>query len=461
MARADDSFRQLGLSISELETLSAGGRFVRVLEALSEIDDPTRRAGLAAQALGNAGRDLLPLIASGPAGISRLVAESERLFGVVTDDEVRRAVDLTDAAGRLRTALGGLSFSIGDALARNATAALDAITGLVVNVREFIERNPGLVQGVAQAAAVVAALGTSLIAAGIAAGSLNQIIGVSINAVEALSVAAKLLQASALLPIIGVVAGVAGAIGLLVLTFDSARDAAGRFLNDLGTIANDAPEVIGAIADAIGSGEIQRAFEIVATSVRLTWLSLVDFLAGVFNDFTRSLLAPLTNAVNAALNFVENNPNVAGGFLRSFGGTSGAAIAPSLGENGALNLALRGFLQALGVGLESAGGERNAELIALEQRLDELIRQGEEERDDRQTRRFGDASVFDATFLPDVPTFRGVVASLGRSAVGFDPSIARRQVGGADVQQQIADNTERSARTLERLDTKLGPPVFQ
>jgi len=122
LSTAKDALADLGLSAKDFKGLSPEDQFTVLGEALSRIEDPSRRAAIAMTILGRSGTALLPMVAKGAAGL----------------DELRKkARDL------------GLSISTKDAA---------AIT--------WINQNRGLIVSVAKPAVGVVAAGAALVVAG-------------------------------------------------------------------------------------------------------------------------------------------------------------------------------------------------------------------------------------------------------------------------------------------------------
>jgi len=74
-----DALTDLGLEYKDLAGLAPEDQFKLLAEAISRIEDPTRKAALAQALFGRAGTQLLPMMASGAKGIEILQAEARRL----------------------------------------------------------------------------------------------------------------------------------------------------------------------------------------------------------------------------------------------------------------------------------------------------------------------------------------------------------------------------------------------
>lgn len=110
----------------------------------------------------------------------------------------------------LSNAANNVKISIGDALTPMVAAAAEGLTSLIEPVAEFIEQNPAIVQGLT---AMVGVLGVATVALG------------AYTAATKLAAKASALLKAAQLPGIGVIAGVAAAVGGLVFGISALVDA--------------------------------------------------------------------------------------------------------------------------------------------------------------------------------------------------------------------------------------------
>ena len=122
MATYIRSFDRIGLSAEELMELSPEDQFIRITEAIAELESPTLRAATAQDIFGRAGTQLLPLMAEGKEGLKDLREEAHKL-GIVFDQEAAdSAAEFKDSLTRLNGALNGVKFT----LARELMPSLEA-----------------------------------------------------------------------------------------------------------------------------------------------------------------------------------------------------------------------------------------------------------------------------------------------------------------------------------------------
>lgn len=92
--KGDDSFKKLGLSLSQLKAMSPDEAFAKVGAAVGSIEDPMQRASAAVAIFGKSGAELLPMFAS---NMEEARQKAEELGLVLSDDTLSAAEGLGDA----------------------------------------------------------------------------------------------------------------------------------------------------------------------------------------------------------------------------------------------------------------------------------------------------------------------------------------------------------------------------
>lgn len=95
----------VGLSASQLATMSVEDRFLAVAEGISRIQDPAAKASLAMDLLGKSGADLVPMMEEGSAGIRGLMAEANQLGLTISGPQAKAAAAFDDSWQQLTAAL--------------------------------------------------------------------------------------------------------------------------------------------------------------------------------------------------------------------------------------------------------------------------------------------------------------------------------------------------------------------
>lgn len=141
-------FRSLGVEFRR-DALHARG-VVEVLPELADriaaIRDPYAQAAAATALFGGAGRDLLPWLRKGSAGMAEYTALAKR-YGVVSEDGARAAIALQQAQTQLELSVGGLRTAIGTRLAPVLTPLLRHWADWIAAHRELISQRIAEVVG--------------------------------------------------------------------------------------------------------------------------------------------------------------------------------------------------------------------------------------------------------------------------------------------------------------------------
>ena len=106
MGKDAEKFAKLGVTAKD--PIDALGQLADILNG---IDDPQKRAAVAADALGKSWQELAPLLSEGSRGIRALTDEGVQLSGV-TDENNKRAAEFGDNLEKLKTGSIGLANSI-------------------------------------------------------------------------------------------------------------------------------------------------------------------------------------------------------------------------------------------------------------------------------------------------------------------------------------------------------------
>ncbi|GAH74557.1 unnamed protein product, partial [marine sediment metagenome] len=161
------TFRHLGIEVEELQGLSPEEQFLRIAEAIAEIEDPTKRAALAQDVFGRAGTELLPLFAAGKEGLAELRQEAHDL-GIVFDQEAaNKAAELSDAMHRMKEATSGVKMAIAEQLIPVLVPLIKRVVELISRFSEWAKENPVLTKliviGTTALGALLVALGMFLL----------------------------------------------------------------------------------------------------------------------------------------------------------------------------------------------------------------------------------------------------------------------------------------------------------
>jgi len=155
-----------------------------VADRFAAMPDGVSKTALALDLFGRSGKDLIPLLNGGRAGLEEMAREARALGRVIDEDTAKRAEHLNDNITRLKGALEGLSFEIAQRAVPAAIRITDAMISwvreggmerLVQYLRDAAEWAKNIGVWIASYAVVkhVLDLASAMRAAAIAAGGLN------------------------------------------------------------------------------------------------------------------------------------------------------------------------------------------------------------------------------------------------------------------------------------------------
>ena len=181
---AQASFAALGLDVGRLLSMSPDQQFTAIAEALSKVENPTERLGLAMEIFGKSASKLMPVLAGGASGIQAFRAEAQRLGLSISGETADAADQLGTQIEILKDQTLRVAVAIGEALAPAAREVVAALQGGIGAVVQWIKANResvvaavgwGIAIGVVGAA--IAAVGVGIIATGAIITGLGTIIG--------------------------------------------------------------------------------------------------------------------------------------------------------------------------------------------------------------------------------------------------------------------------------------------
>lgn len=131
--KAIDTFNRLGIGV-----LDAGGNvrsteaiFRDVAQAMTGIDDPSRRAAVAVDLFGKSGQKLLPVLEGGAAGLSEFERQAKAAGMVLSDDMIAQADEAADKLAALEFSMTKLGQAAAASFAPGISEAADAIERLL------------------------------------------------------------------------------------------------------------------------------------------------------------------------------------------------------------------------------------------------------------------------------------------------------------------------------------------
>lgn len=129
----------IGVSLRELEGLSAEDQIKLLSDAIRGVPDDAERGAAALKLFGGSGQELLPLLMQGSAGISELTARAESLGLVLDRETIAKSEALGDTLDNLDMQAKITAARVGSYLAPIVTDAAERMGAWAAENRGFIE----------------------------------------------------------------------------------------------------------------------------------------------------------------------------------------------------------------------------------------------------------------------------------------------------------------------------------
>jgi len=303
-----DALADLGLEYKDLAGLAPEDQFKLLAEAISRIEDPTRKAALAQALFGRAGTQLLPMMASGAKGIEILQAEARRLGLTMSSEDAKAAEDFTDALDALWKVVKMGVFNVGAALAPVLQQIAETFTSVAMKVSAWVKANQELIVTALKVIAIVIAVGIALAALGTVISGLGTMLGVLITVITTVAAVLKILGAviAFLVSPIGMVIAAMAALGAyLVYTTGAGGKALAWLGKKFGVLKDDALTAYQGIADALAAGDIGLAVKILWLTIKMEWTRGVNFLEKAWLNFRNFFIKIGYDAWHGLLAIVE------------------------------------------------------------------------------------------------------------------------------------------------------------
>jgi hypothetical protein len=302
---AQQTFRQLGLSASDLAHLSPDQQFELIADRLAKIQNPAQKAALAMEIFGKTGTSLLPLMANGAAGILDLRPQAQALGLVMSTEDAQAAEAFGDTLDTLWKVLRMGVVQIGAAVEPILSDLAQTIIRVSVTTSNWIKGNRQLIATVFKVAIGVAAAGAALFVLGTLISGVGSAFGVlaslAVGFGSALGVIGTILGAL-LSPVGAVTAGIV-ALGAYLLNVSGAGSAALEWLGrQFAALQADALGAFQGISDALAAGDIGLAAKILWLTLKLEWQKGINALNALWLNVKSFFVSVWTEAVyNAAV----------------------------------------------------------------------------------------------------------------------------------------------------------------
>lgn len=438
-----DALKAMGLTVDDLIGKSPEEQFAIIADAISKIEDPTRKAAAAAQFFGRSGVQLLPLLNGGARGMEELREQARALGLTISNQAAKDAAELTDELNIGRRVVRALAFEVGSALAPSLIKGTKATRSIVKGSIDWVRENKDLVRTVAAVAGGGLLLGTSIYAIGIAAAITSFAVGGLTTIIGALGAGVGILGgvlASVLSPIGLLTAGVVTLSSILLVRSGVMSKAAMSIKLSFGALFQGVSETLSAIKRALMAGDIELAGKIMMKSLEVVWETGISELKSLWIDFEGFMLKSIIKIANAGT-------AIASGIK---GGLS------ALLNGGDIYQALTGFAQGVGAGAGNPGGildliDKNTDdrKSGTKTKLDELLDELRQLR--KQIPETGSGAGGLRDFFPELADLQASLGQSTRSTRGATTSATLFSLQGNPIEKKIEENTQKTADEAEAL----------
>lgn len=439
--QAAKALDELGISQSSLMAANPEERFKMLADGISRIQDPAQRAAAAMKVFGKSGNELIPMLALGGDGITKMQEQFAALGLAVPSKDIGMFAAFGDELGTIGKQLKRIWHEFGAALIESVSPFLPIFKSLLAQAIEFAQNNRGLIKIVLAFGAALAVAGTAIVGIGGAMAAVGAIIsGVSaaIAALPAIAAALGAVFAFITGPVgifVAVAAGVALIVGAIITAFVQLTDVGAKtwdsLIAGLQSVWTIFRQTVGGIFDAIIAGQWSLAFEIAWAAVVLVFKANIATLTGLTTQFVEWFVRPILDGLR----------KVEEGFEYVFGPIGVVAAAQD----------------KLGMFAEETRQAAWADFRAQKAELERLTAAAAKARekvaakfDFSRTRPEG----ADTTNTTAVAT---QAAKSGAAVLGTFSATVAGMLGGArpEIMEAIAENTQRSAETLDRIEDKM------
>lgn len=147
-AKLQEGFKKLGVSLSDLRTLSPDQILQKTIDGFAKIKDPAERARLEVEKFGKAGQLLDPMLRGGTESVEELRKAAEKLGIVLSDEEIQRAEETSHKLHALNMELRA---NVAKAVTDNAGAIeslATSLTNMATGLAKFWSQNPQQAMGI-------------------------------------------------------------------------------------------------------------------------------------------------------------------------------------------------------------------------------------------------------------------------------------------------------------------------
>lgn len=383
---ARKKFEALHLSVKELKNLPPDQAFIKIAEAVSKIQNPSKQAAVSLDLLGKKGMMLLPLMKAGAAGIKVMTDEAARLGITMSTEDAMAAEAFGDKTAKAMTQIKTAFVRMGAAILPILEPVIDKISDVLKVTAEWINKNRGLVVLALSAGVALLAFSYAITAVGVAISVAGSVIGWTVTGFTLLGTALAAVSTLAnpvgiaLVVLLGVMTGLANWSKV-------AADSMEWLGSIFGPLKDEAVSTMSAIGNAIAAGNIQAAVKVLWAFLNLQWQKGTASLLSAWYNFTLPAVLAWNTAVYKMADIavdafwsIQSAFGALSDFIAKSSGSAAFAFTRTwIGALAAVGAASIKFRSLFDKNVNVAG-----EMLALGQQVGEMMQQAIGQNDSTQ-----------------------------------------------------------------------------
>ena len=122
------NFIKLGIDVNKFNELGLEEKFKVIAERMKEIKDPGQKVAIAMSVLGDSGKDLIPILKDGAAGVEKYGIEAKKAGLIISKDMIDKNVKMGDELDKMSKKFNALAASITSFVAPAFNIVLDGLS---------------------------------------------------------------------------------------------------------------------------------------------------------------------------------------------------------------------------------------------------------------------------------------------------------------------------------------------
>ena len=272
--KAQERFAKLGISMSDLSSMSREDVFAAVVSGMQGMADTTERAALANDLFGKSGQNLTPLFNETAESTEALKQAAHDLGFVMSDEAVKASADFKDSLDTLQRTFSGVKNNLVGELLPGFSKVLDGLSELLVGGKDAKEKIQKGTQEIVESLKDI----------------FPRVVDILMTLIGAVAEIAPVIIDSLIQGIVGNLSGIVSAASKIIITFLES------LVTALPQIAEGALELVLQLADAI-----LENLPLLASTAMQVITTLMDGIATALPTLIPTIVEALLGVVQAII----------------------------------------------------------------------------------------------------------------------------------------------------------------